>query len=165
MAVTTAVCNQFKADLLGMAVHAAGNTYKLILVKNGHTGTYGAGTIGVGASVAVDGTGVPSTTLIGTDAISASNSTMGTYGVTGFTLTGLSATLQTATGCLDFTMAAAATGTTISASGAVLYNSTQATGKSLACYAFAGAPIVSTGGNFTITAPAVGAATSMIQIA
>jgi len=161
MAVTTAVCNQFKADLLGMAVHAAGNTYKLILIKNGHAGTYGAGTIGAGAAAAVDGTGTPSTTLIGTDAVAAS----GTYGVTGFTLTGLSATLQTSTGCLDFTMAAAATGTTISASGAMLYNSTQATGKSLACYAFAGAPIVSTGGNFTVTAPAVGASTSMIQIA
>ena len=159
MAVTTAVCNQFKADLLGMAVHAAGNTYKLVLVKNGHAGTYGSGTISVGATV--DGSGSPTTTLLGTDAVTAS----GTYGVTGFTLTGFSATLQTATGCLDFTMAAAATGTTISASGAILYNSTQATGKSLACYAFAGAPIVSTGGNFTVTAPAVGASTSMIQIA
>ncbi len=163
MAVTTAVCDQFKADLLGMATHAAGNTYKLILVKNGHSGTYGAGTISVGATV--DGTGTPSTTLLGTDAISSSNSTMGTYGVTGFTLTGFSASLQATTGCLDFTMAAAATGTTISASGAILYNSTQATGKSLACYAFAGAPIVSTGGNFTVTAPAVGASTSMIRIA
>jgi hypothetical protein len=159
MAVTTAVCNQFKADLLGMAVHAAGNTYKLVLVKNGHAGTYGAGTISVGATV--DGSGSPTTTLLGTDAVTAS----GTYGVTGFTLSGFSATLQTSTGCLDFTMATAATGTTISASGAILYNSTQATGKSLACYAFAGAPIVSTGGNFTVTAPAVGASTSMIQIA
>jgi len=163
MAVTTAVCNQFKADLLGMATHAAGNTYKLILVKNGHGGTYGAGTISVGATV--DGTGTPSTTLIGTDAISSSNSTMGTYPVTGFTLSGFSASLNSSTGCLDFTAPAAATGTTISASGAIIYNSTQATGKSLACYAFAGAPIASTAGNFTITFPAVGASTSLIQIA
>jgi len=159
MAVTTAVCSQFLADLLGMAVHAAGNTYKMVLVKNGHAGTYGVGTISAGATV--DGTGTPTTTLLGTDAVAAS----GTYGVTGFTLTGFSATLQTATGCLDFTMAAAATGTTISASGAILYNATQATGKSLACYSFAGAPIVSTAGNFTITAPAVGASTSMIRLA
>ena len=162
MAVTTAVCNQFKADLLGMAVHAAGNTYKLILVKLSHAGTYGAGTISVGATV--DGTGTPTTTLLGTDAISASNSTMGTYGVTGFTLTGFSATLQTATGCLDFTAAAAATTTTISAVGAILYNSTQATGKSLACYDFGGT-IASTAGNFTVSVPAVGASTSMIRIA
>jgi hypothetical protein len=96
MAITTAVCNQFKADVLGMAVHAAGNAYKLVLIKSGHGGTYGAGTISVGATV--DGTGTPSTTLLGTDAISASNSTMGTYGVTGFALSGFSATLQTATG-------------------------------------------------------------------
>lgn len=162
MALTTAVTNQFKADLLGMAVHAAGNTYKLVLVKSGHSGTYNASTVSVGATV--DGTGTPSTTLLGTDAISASNSTMGTYGVTGFTLSGFSATLQTSTGCLDFSAPAAATGTTISAVGALLYNSTQATGKVLACYDFGGT-IASTAGNFTISVPSVGASTSMIRIA
>ena len=162
MAITTAVCNQFKADVLGMAVHAAGNTYKLVLVKSGHSGTYGAGTISVGATV--DGTGTPSTTLLGTDAISSSNSTMGTYGVTGFTLSGFSATLQSSTGCLDFSAPSAATGTTISASGAILYNSTQATGKALACYDFGGT-VASTAGNFTISVPSVGASTSMIRIA
>jgi hypothetical protein len=162
MAITTAVCNQFKADVLGMAVHAAGNAYKLVLIKSGHGGTYGAGTISVGATV--DGTGTPSTTLLGTDAISASNSTMGTYGVTGFALSGFSATLQTATGCLDFTAPSAATGTTISAVGALLYNSTQATGKTLAAYDFGGT-VASTAGNFTISVPAVGASTSMIRIA
>ncbi len=162
MAITTAVCNQFKADLLGMATHAAGNTYKLALIKLSHGGTYGAGTISVGATV--DGTGTPSTTLLGTDAISASNSTMGTYNVTGFTLSGFSATLQTATGCLDFSAPSAATGTTISAVGALLYNATQATGKTLAAYDFGGT-VASTAGNFTISVPAVGASTSMIRIA
>ena len=163
MTVTTAVCNQFKADLLAMNVHTAANTYKLVLVKNGHAGTYGAGTISVGATV--DGTGTPTTALLGTDAISSSNSTLGTYPVTGFTLSGFSATLQSTTGCLDFTAPSAATGTTISASGAILYNSSQAAGKALACYAFAGAPIASTAGNFTITFPSVGASTSLIQLA
>lgn len=158
MSITTAVCNQFKADLLGMAVHAAGNTYKLVLVKASQTGTYGAGTISVGATV--DGTGTPSTTLLGTDAVPAS----GTYGVTGFSLSGFSATLQSSTGCLDFTAPSAATGTTISADGAVLYNSTQATGKSLAVYSFGGT-VTSTSGNFTISVPSVGASTSMIRIA
>jgi hypothetical protein len=162
MAVTTAVCNQFKADLLGMATHAAGNTYKLLLVKSTHSGTYGAGTVSVGATV--DGTGTPSTTLVGTDAISSSNSTMGTYPVTGFTLSGFSATLQSTTGCLDFSAPSAATGTTISASGALLYNSTQATGKTLAAYDFGGT-VASTAGNFTISVPTVGASTSMIRIA
>jgi hypothetical protein len=163
MAVTTAVCNQFKADLLGMATHAAGNTYKLVLVKLSHGGTYGAGTISVGATV--DGSGSPTTTLLGTDAISASNSTMGTYDVTGFTLNSLSATLQSSTGCLDFGASpSAATGTTISAVGALIYNSTQATGKTLAAYDFGGT-ITSTGGNFTVTVPAVGASTSLVRIA
>lgn len=162
MALTTAVCNQFKADLLAMNVHAAGNTYKLVLVKAANTGTYGAGTVSVGATV--DGTGTPSTTLVGTDAISASNSTMGTYPVTGFTLSGFSATLQSTTGCLDFSAPSAATGTTISAAGAILYNSTQATGKALAVYDFGG-NVSSTAGNFTISVPAVGASTSMIRIA
>jgi hypothetical protein len=162
MAITTAVCNQFKADVLGMAVHAAGNTYKFALIKSGHAGTYGAGSISVGATV--DGTGSPTTTLLGTDAISASNSTMGTYPVTGFTLSGFSATLQTSTGCLDFTAPAAATGTTISASGGLLYNSTQATGKTLAAYDFGGT-VTSTAGNFTLSFPSVGASTSMIRVA
>ena len=162
MAVTTAVCNTFKQDLLGMATHAAGNTYKLVLVKLSHGGTYGAGTISVGATV--DGSGSPTTTLLGTDAISASNSTMGTYPVTGFTLASFSATLQSSTGCLDFSSPSAATGTTISADGALLYNSTQATGKTLAAYSFGGA-VTSTAGNFTVTVPAVGASTSMLRIA
>jgi hypothetical protein len=162
MAITTAVCNQFKADLLGMATHAAGNTYKLALIKLSHAGTYGAGTIGAGATV--DGSGSPTTSLLGTDAISASNSTMGTYPVTGFTLSGFSATLQTATGCLDFSAPSAATGTTISAVGAMLYNATQAAGKALACYDFGGT-VASTAGNFTVSVPAVGASTSMIRIA
>jgi len=162
MAVTTAVCNQFKADVLGMAVHAAGNTYKLVLVRLSHAGTYGAGTISVGATV--DGTGTPTTSLLGTDAIHSGNSTMGTYGVTGFTLSGFSASLQSSTGCLDFSAPSAATGTTISAVGALLYNSTQATGKTLAAYDFGGT-IASTAGNFTISVPSVGASTSMIRIA
>lgn len=159
MAITTAMCNQFKADLLAMTVHAASNTYKLALIKSGHSGTYNASTIGAGATV--DGTGTPSTSLLGTDAVAAS----GTYDVTGFTLSGFSASLQTSTGCLDFTAPSAATGTTISADGAMLYNSSQAAGKALAVYAFAGAPIVSTAGNFTVSVPAVGASTSMIRIA
>lgn len=163
MAITTAVCNSFKQEILAMTPHAAGNTYKLVLIKSSASRSYGADQTSVGATV--DGTGTPSAALLGTDAISASNSTMGTYGVTGFTLNSPSATLQSTTGCLDFGASpSAATGTTISTDGAILYNSSQS-GKCLAVYAFAGSPIVSTAGNFTITLPAVGAGTSMIRIA
>jgi hypothetical protein len=162
MAITTEWCNQFKADLLGMSVHAAGNTYKLVLIKLGAANSYDKSQISVGATV--DGSGTPTTTLLGDDAIDSGNSTMGTYGVTGFTLAGFSASLDTNTGCLDFTSPAAATGTTISAIGAILYNSTQATGKSLAVFSFGGT-ITSVGGNFTVTMPSVAAATSLLRIA
>ena len=162
MTITTAVCNQFKADILAMNVHAAGNTYKLALIKSSASRSYDATQSNAGPSAGF-GTGTPSASLLGTDAVAAS----GTYGVTGFTLNAPSATLQSSTtGCLDFGAApSAATGTTISADGAIIYNATETNGKSLAVYAFAGNPIVSVGGSFTITFPSVAAATSLIRIA
>lgn len=160
MAITTAVCNSFKSELLAMTPHAAGNTYKLVLIKSSASRSYGADQTNVGESGVPSGSGTPSASLLGTDAVPAS----GTYAVTGFAMASFSATLQSSTGCLDFASPSAATGATISADGAILYNVT-AGGETLAVYAFAGSPIVSTAGNFTVTVPAVGASTSMIRIA
>ena len=160
MAITTAVCNSFKSELLAMTPHAAGNTYKLILIKSSASRSYGADQTSVGESGTPTGVGTPSASLLGTDAVPAS----GTYGQTGFTLSGFSATLQSTTGCLDFASPSAATGTTISADGALIYNSSQ-TGRTLAVYQFSGNPIVSVGGNFTVTMPSVSASTSAIRIA
>jgi hypothetical protein len=157
MAITTAVCNSFKTELLAMTPHAAGNTYKLVLIKTGHSGTYNKSCTSAG----VPGTGAPSTSNVGTDACAAS----GTYAVAGFTLSGFAAALDTDTATLDFADPAAATGTTISADGCMIYNDTAAGKNSLSCHAFAGAPIISTAGNFTVTLPAATAAAATIRIA
>ena len=157
MAITTAFCNSFKAELLAMTPHTAASSYFVVLIKAGHAGTYGAGTTNIGTP----GTGAPTTANLGTDAVAAS----GTYAsVNGMVLAGFAASLDTSTGILTFTDPAAWTGTTISADGCIIYNSTQG-GRACAVYAFAGNPITSTAGNFDVNFPAVAAATALIRIA
>lgn len=154
MALTSCVSPTFKQALLAMTPHQAGDTYKLVLIKAGHTGTYDT-TMTAGGT---PGTGAPSSTNIGTDEVSAS----GSYSSGGITLSGFSATLQGTTGCLDFTIPAV-TGATISAVGGVIVNSTRSNAI-VGIYDFGGT-VTSTNSTFTVTAPAVGATTSMIRIA
>lgn len=156
MTITTAVCNSFKQELLGMATHANTDTYKIVLIKGGHSGTYGKGTTAVGTP----GSGAPSSSNLGTDAVAAS----GDYNsVNGMTLSGFGASLDTDTGILTFSSPAAWTGTTISADGCVIYNSSKSN-KTLGVFSFGGT-ITSTAGNFTVTIPAAAAATGLIRFA
>lgn len=155
MAITTAMCNSFKQELLAMS-HASSDTYKIVLIKAGHTGTYGASTTNVGTP----GSGSPSTSNLGTDAVAAS----GDYNsVNGMTLAGFAASLDTSTGILTFTDPAAWTGTTISADGAIIYNSTQSN-KAVAVFSFGGT-VASTAGDFNVNLPAATAAAGLIRIA
>lgn len=157
MAITNAICNSFKQELMAMTPHTAADTYKLVLIKNGHTGTYNKSTTNVGTP----GTGTPSSSNLGTDAVAVS----GDYNsVNGITLAGFAASLDTDTAILTFTDPSALTGTTISADGCIIYNSSRSN-RAVAVYAFSGAPIVSTGGNFDINLPAAAAATGLIRIA
>lgn len=153
--LTSALCNSYKQEIL-QGVHEAADVYKFVLINSAGTGTYGASTTNAGTP----GTGSPTTANVGTDQVP----TSGTYTAGGTTLTGFSATLQGSTAVLDFTAPAAFTSATISADGMLIYNSTQSN-RAVAVYAFAGGPIVSTAGTFTITMPAVGAGTSMIRVA
>ncbi len=153
--MTSALCNSYKQEIL-QGVHEAADVYKFVLIKSTGTGTYGASTTNAGTP----GTGSPTAANVGTDEVA----TSGTYTAGGTTLTGFSATLQGSTAVLDFTAPAAFTSATISADGLLIYNSSQGN-KAVAVYAFAGAPITSTNGTFTITMPAVGSGTSMIRIA
>lgn len=156
MAITTALCNSFKAELLAMAPHTAADVYKLVLIKAGHAGTYGAGTTAVGTP----GSGAPSSSNLGTDAVAVS----GDYAsVNGITLAGFAASLDTSTGILTFTDPAALTGTTISADGAIIYNSSRSN-KAVAVFSFGGT-ISSTAGPFDINLPAAAAATAVIRVA
>lgn len=156
MAITSAFCTSFKEELLAMTPHTASDTYRLVLIRNGHTGTYGAATTNVGTP----GTGAPSSSNLGTDAVSVS----GDYNsVNGITLAGFSVTLDGTTAILSFTDPAPLTGTTISADGCIIYNSTRSN-RALAVYAFPSAPRVSTGGDFDIQFPAVSALLGLIRI-
>lgn len=159
MAVTTAVCNSFKRDILrpvgGQAViFAAADTYRVVLIRAGHTGTYDANTTAVGTP----GTGTPSTSNIGTDAVAAS----GTYTVGGGTAT-ISVTLSGSTALLDVTDQSY-TGATISADGAIIYDDTAAGKPAVAVYSF-GTTVTSTNGTFTVDFPVSGSGTSTLRIA
>ena len=153
--MTSAICNSYKQELL-RGEHNAADVYKFVLIRNAGSGTYNKSTTNAGTP----GTGSPTTANVGTDEVA----TSGTYTAGGTTLAGYSVTLQTDTAVLDFTAPAAFTGATISADGMLIYNSSQSN-KAVAVYAFAGSPIVSTAGTFTVSMPAVGASTSLIRVA
>lgn len=153
MSLTTCVSPAFKAAVLAMTPHIAGDTYKMVLIKVGHSGTYNS-TLTAGGT---PGTGTPSTSNIGTDEITPS----GSYSSGGITLTGFSASLQGTTGCLDFTVPDV-TSATIAAVGGVIVNASRSNAI-VGIYDFGGT-ITSTAGTFSVTEPAVGATTSMIRI-
>lgn len=156
MAITTAMCNTFKSELLAMTPHTAADAYMIVLIKGGHAGTYGAGTTAVGTP----GTGAPTTSNLGTDAVPASG---GYSSVNGMALAGFAASLDTSTGILTFTDPAAWATATISADGCIIYNSSRSN-KAVAVYSF-GSTITSTAGNFDVNLPVAAAATALIRIA
>lgn len=154
MAITTAMCTSFRQELLAMTPHQAADTYRLVLIKGGHTGTYGAGTTNVGTP----GSGTPSTSNLGTDAVAVS----GDYNsVNGITLAGFSVTVDSGVPILSFTDPDPLAGTTISADGAILYNSSRGN-RAVAVFSFGGT-ITSTAGPFDINLPPATAAAGLIR--
>lgn len=155
MAITSAFCSSFKQELLAMTPHTAADVYKFVLIKAGHAGTYGAATTNVGTP----GSGAPSTSNLGTDAVAVS----GDYNsVNGITLAGFAASLDGTTGILTFTDPPALTGTTISADGLIIYNSSRSN-RTCAVYSFGGT-VTSTAGNYDINLPAAAAGTALIRV-
>jgi len=153
MAITTATTNSAKQEFLN-GIHLAANTYKIALIKTGHSGTYNKSTTGAGTP----GTGAPTTANLGTDEVAAS----GTYAAGGVTLTGRTVSLATDTAYLDFANMAQITGFTGSADGFMIYNDSVA-GKPVLCVGlFANAPVAATAGTFDCTIPASGS--GMIEI-
>lgn len=137
MAITTAICNSYKLELLG-GTHQAGDVYKMALYTS---------------SAVLDKT---------TTAYSATNEVAGTgYTAGGITLAGEARALDGDTAVLDFsdpTWSAA----TITAAGCLIYNSSRAN-KAVAAYSFGG-NVTSTGGNFTVQIPAAAAATALVRV-
>ncbi len=126
MAITTAISNQAKLDFLD-GTHATGDVYKMLLLKPATTGTWDKTAVQVGTP----GTNPPSVTNVGTDEASGTGYTTG-----GVTLSARSSTLTGDVASIDWGDAVWSSAT-ISASGAVIYNSSKS-GKILAVFDFGG---------------------------
>ena len=148
MAITSAICNSFKNEIL-TAVHnftaTTGNTFKIALYTSSVT---------LGASTTV---------------YSASNeitNTSGTaYTAGGAALTNITPSLDSATACCDFDDVSW-TSASFTANGCLIYNSTATPDneQAVCAVAFGGDKVVSSG-TFTIQFPAKAATTAIVRIA
>ena len=149
MAITTAMCNSFKQELLGGVHDLDTNTLKIALIRNSTAaspiGTYGAATTNYS-----DVTG-------NSDEASGTNYTTG-----GNTLAGATISLDGSTAIIDFTDTTWASAT-VSADGCIIYNTSQAN-KAIATIDFGGTK-TSTNGDFVVQFPAAAASTAIIRIA
>ena len=141
MAITAAICNSFKLEVLPTAagIHYSGDTYKIALYTSA------------------------ATLSKATTAYSATNEVVGTgYTAGGASLAGLTTALDTDTAMLDWTTDPTWPTSTITARGALIYNSSKAN-RAVAVLDF-GADITSTAGLFTVTLPAPAAATAVVRM-
>ena len=143
MAITTAMCNSFKQELLGGVHDLDTDTLKIALIKASPTGTYGAATTNysdvTGNSDEATGTG---------------------YSAGGQALDSASITLSGTTAFVDFADEVFST-LTISADGAIIYNSSQSN-KAVAVFDF-GSTVTATNGDFTVVFPTADASNAVIR--
>ena len=143
MAITQAVCTSFKQELL-VGTHnftaSSGDTFKIALYTS---------------SASLDAT---------TTAYSSSNevSNSGTYTATGGTLTSVTPTTSGTTAICDFSDVSF-TSATITARGALIFNSSQSN-KAVAVLDFGGDK-TSTSGTFTIQFPTADASNAILRLA
>ena len=139
MAITAAICNSYKQEIM-QGVHKAADTYKIALYTSAAT---------LSASTTV---------YSSTNEVANGNG----YTTGGATLTGFSVTIDTNTAVLDFTTDPTWPASTITARGALIYNSSQ-TNKAVCVLDF-GADITSTADTFTVQFPAATAAAGLVRI-
>jgi hypothetical protein len=144
MAITTAMCNSFKQELLGGVHDLDTDTLKVALIKASPAGTYDSSTTNYS-----DITG-------NTDEAVGTNYTAG-----GQELDSATITLAGSTAIVDFADEVFAN-LTISADGAIIYNSSQAN-KAIAVFDF-GTTVTSTSGDFTVVFPTADASNAVIRI-
>lgn len=137
MAITTAICNSYKQEVLE-GVHASADVYKIALFTS--TATLGAATTAYSTTNEVVGTG---------------------YTAGGATLSGLSTGLSGSTAYLTFADPSWAAAS-ITARGCLVYNSSKSN-KAVAAFDFGG-DVTSTNGTFTVDLPVAGAA-ALVRIA
>lgn len=142
MAITSALCTSFKAELM-QALHnfttSTGNTFKIALYTS--SATLGASTTTYSTTNEVSGTG---------------------YTAGGQTLTNVTPTSSGTTAFTDFADVTWANAT-ITANGALIYNSTNSN-RAVAALAF-GSDKTSTDGDFKIIFPTADASNAIIRIA
>jgi len=145
MAITTAMCNSFKQELLGGVHDLDTDTIKLALIKDTPAGTYGAATTNY------------SNVTVNTDEAVGTN-----YVTGGNTLTSPVISLDGATAIIDFADTTWASAT-VSADGCIIYNASQGN-AAIAIIDFGGTK-TSTNGDFTIQFPAADASNAIVRIA
>ncbi len=138
MAITAAVCDSYTQELFS-GTHTNTDTYKIALYTS--TATLSAATTVYAATNEVSGTG---------------------YTAGGVALSGFATSIDTGVSILDFTTDPSWTTATITARGALIYNSSK-TNKAVAVLDF-GSDISSTAGTFTVQFPAATAAAGLIRI-
>lgn len=138
MAITSAVCDTYTQELLS-GTHTSADTYKIALYTS--AATLSAATTAYSATNEVSGTG---------------------YTAGGTALSGFATSLDTGVAILDFTTDPSWTSATITARGALIYNSSKSD-KAVAVLDF-GSDIASTNGTFTVQFPTAAAATGLIRI-
>jgi len=146
MAITSAICNTFKTEIL-KAVHnftaSTGNTFNIALYTS--SATLGAGTTAYSSSDEI------------------TNSSGSAYSAKGKALTSVTPVLDSTTAVCDFADISW-TSASFTANGCLIFNDT-ATGDPAVCaVAFGGDKTVSSG-TFTVQFPAAAATTAIVRIA
>jgi hypothetical protein len=144
MAITTAMCNSFKEELLGGVHDLDTDSLKIALIKDSPTGTYDASTTNYS-----DVTG-------NSDEATGTNYTAG-----GQVLDSATITLSGSTAFVDFADEVF-TNLTISADGAIIYNASQGN-AAIAVFDFGGT-VTATSGDFTVVFPTADASNAVIRI-
>ena len=144
MAITTAMCNSFKQELLGGVHDLDTDTLKLALIKASPVGTYGA-----------DTTNYSNVTANGDEAVGTN------YTVGGQVLDNPTISLSSGVAFVDFDDEVFVNAT-IAADGALIYNASKGN-AAIAVFDFGGT-VTSTSGDYTIVFPTADSANAVIRI-
>ncbi len=155
MAITTAMCNTFKTELLGGIHDLDTHTIKLALIKASPTENYGAATTTYNGSSSGNGTSLTQGT---NDEATGTN-----YSAGGQQLDSASISLDGSTAIVDFADEVFSNVTT-SADGCIIYNDT-VTGKPAIAVIDFGGTVSATAGDLTIEFPTANASNAVIRIA
>jgi len=140
MAISQALCTSFKQEIL-QGIHLAADVYKIALYTSSAT------------------LGATTTTYSSTNEVSNGNG----YTTGGATLSGFTTNSSGTTAWIDWTVDPSWTTATITARGALIYNSSRSN-KAVAVIDF-GADKTSTNGTFTATLPTADASNAVIRLA